>query len=77
MSIFSNDDAVGTTLAGTQGEIEEAANLLRWASALVAGGDLTDDMIVDELTERGMDASPENIAAVRAEIDAQAKRGLR
>ncbi len=77
MSIFSNDDAVGTTLAGTQGEIEEAANLLRWASALVAGGDLTDDMIVDELTERGMDASPENIAAVRAEIEAQAKRGLR
>lgn len=78
MSIFSNDGAVGTTLGGVTTEIEEAANLLRWSSALVngPGSAVTDEEIVDELTDRGIDPTSEVIAAVRTEITAQAERGL-
>lgn len=74
-SLFAHDDAAGTSLAGVETEIDEAANLLRFARAVI-GGEVTDEEIVDELTERELEATPEVVAQVRAAIEGQARRAL-
>ncbi len=72
-SLFAHDDAAGITLSDAETEFEEAAALCRFARAMI-GGDVTEEEIIDELTARRIEPTPEHVDLVRAAIDRQAGR---
>jgi hypothetical protein len=79
MIVLGRQGAVGTTLPKTADAFEEVANAVRFVQA-VLGGEAEEWLIEDGLAEWDLEASPENLAKVRAALslaDARARRKRR
>lgn len=64
-SLFAHDDAVGTTLHGTNEPIKAAARICRWAADVVGLEEPTDQNIRTALEAEGLATISENVVAVR------------
>ena len=68
-SIFSHDDAVGTTFAHDSDEFARIANTIWFAMALTKDhSPVTDEEIARLLNNHSTEASDENISRVRSEL---------
>lgn len=73
-SLFSHDNAVGTTLHGVDDLFKAIARICRWAADVVGLEEPTDSNIATALEAEGLEATSESVAAVRSAL-AQLPRG--